>query len=516
MNDPGTALKLFLKYQQVLLAAVYSSAVVVYEKSRRIGISWAMAAIAVLHAAAARSSKGQNVFYMGYNLEMAREFIDVCGWWCGIFGQLAGEVEEIILEDEDKDIKAFRIKFNSGFEIIALPSNPRSLRGMQGLVIIDEAAFHDELGDVLKAALALIMWGGKVVIVSTHDGDTNPFNELVNDVRAARKPYTLLRTTFDDALDDDLYRRICETQKIEWTAEGQEIWKTEIVKFYDDDADEELYCIPSEGPGTFLSGALVEARMQSGIPVVRWEMSTSFGEQPDHIRKADCLDWCERNLLPRLEGLDPNLQSFFGEDFGRSGDLSCIWPYQKLINLVRHTPFIVELRNIPFQQQEQILYYIVDRLPRFTAGALDARGNGQYLAERAMQRYGAGRIAQVMLSTEWYRENMPRYKAAFEDALITLPRDANVLADHRAIIMEKGIAKVPDKGRSKGTDGKQRHGDTAIAGAIGYFATCMDVVEYDYEETTPGRSKNEEPSNWNDEDDDGHLSSGLGKMNGAF
>jgi len=84
-----------------------------------------------------------------------------------------------------------------------------------------------------------------------------------------------------------------------------------------------------------------------------------------------------------------------------------------------------------------VLFYIADRLPRFTTGAMDARGNGQYLAETSAQRYGA-LIVQVMLSESWYRENMPRYKAAFEDGTIEIPKDADVLADHRAIVLEQG------------------------------------------------------------------------------
>ena len=129
--------------------------------------------------------------------------------------------------------------------------------------------------------------------------------------------------------------------------------------------------------------------------------------------------------------------SLFGEDFGRTGDLTVIWPLQMKSNLVRHTPFVIELRNIPFRQQEQILFYTIDRLPRFIAGVMDARGNGQYLAETAMQRYGQ-RIQQLMLSAEWYRDNMPRYKAAFEDGTIEIPRDADILADHRALVMDTG------------------------------------------------------------------------------
>jgi len=470
----------FLSYQQAALTAIFTSAVVVIEKSRRIGMTWALAAVAVLHAAAVKAAGGMNVFYMGYNLEMAREFIEVCAWWAGLFDQAAREVEEIVLKDEDKDVLAFRIKFSSGFEIIALPSNPRSLRGMQGLVILDEAAFHDNLDEVLKAAFALLIWGGKVVVCSTHDGDTNAFNTLINDIRAGRKNYHLLRSTFDDALADGLYKRICETQDQNWSAAAEAAWRDDIINFYGDGADEELFCVPSEGSGTYLSGALVEARMEAEIPVVRWEQPSDFAEIADHLREAECRDFCERALMPLLENLDPKLRHFLGEDFGRSGDLTVMWPLVLDQDLTRRTPFLLELRNIPFQQQEQILFYICDRLPRFGAGAFDARGNGQYLAERAMQRYGAARIFQVMLSVEWYRENMPVYKAAFEDATITLPKDADVLADHRAIVMERGVARVPENARTKDKKGGQRHGDSAIAGVMAYFASRQDTMEYEY------------------------------------
>jgi len=481
MNAVAPSDKVFLSYQQELMSSVSQYAVTVYEKSRRIGITWALGAIAVLDAAKAKDEGGMNVFYMGYNLEMAREFIDVCADWAKSFSQAAAEVEEILLEeDKETSIKAFRIKFDSGFEIIALPSNPRSLRGMQGMVIIDEAAFHDDLKEVLKAAFALIMWGGKVIVVSTHNGDTNYFNELVNDIRAGRKKYHLMRTDIDDGLAANLYKRICEVLGQKWTEEGEAKWRDELLDFYGDAADEELLCIPSEGSGTYLPGALVEARMESDIPIVRWEQTSGYAMLADHLRQADCLDFCERELLPLLEKLDPNLRHCLGEDFGRSGDLTVMWPMAICQDLVRRMPFLLELRNIPFQQQEQILYYILDRLPRFMAAAFDARGNGEYLAERAMQRYGSERIAQVMLTESWYRENMPPYKAAFEDAMITLGQDADVLADHRALVVIKGVAKLSDAAPKKGTDNKQRHGDSAIAGAMAWFASNMDVGEYDY------------------------------------
>ena len=183
--------------------------------------------------------------------------------------------------------------------------------------------------------------------------------------------------------------------------------------------------------------------------------------------------WLEDNLAHYFDDLKDDQNSVVGEDFARTGDLTVITPLIEQQNAHWRELFRLELRNIPFQQQEQIFNYICDHLPRFRYGALDARGNGQYLAERAMQKYGAGRIAQVMLSEQWYRENMPAYKAAFEDQTIMLAKDADGIEDHRAFKVIKGVAKLPDI-RQRGKDDKKRHGDSGIAGAMAWFATRQE------------------------------------------
>lgn len=135
---------------------------------------------------------------------------------------VAGKVNEDIFRDGDeREIKAFRIDFASGHKILALSNRPSNLRGKQGRVIIDEAAFVEDLPELLKAALALLMWGGQVIIISTHDGAENPFNELIQDVRAGNLPYSLHRITLDDALSAGLYRRICRVTKQDWTPEAE-------------------------------------------------------------------------------------------------------------------------------------------------------------------------------------------------------------------------------------------------------------------------------------------------------
>lgn len=478
-----TAPAVFLPYQAAWVAD--RADVKVAEKSRRVGFSWAEAEDSAEDAAKSKDAGGMDTWYIGYNKDMAQEFVRDVAFWARAMNQTCGEIGEEIIRDEDKDILTFVIKFASGFRVTALSSRPSNLRGKQGRVIIDEAAFHDDLPGLLKAAMALLVWGGKVRVISTHNGEANAFNELVLDIRAGKKPYSLHRVEFDAAVKQGLYRRICLATKKTWSPEGEVAWVKSMRDFYGDDATEELDVIPSAGSGTYLTRALIEGVMSAEIPVVRLTMPAAFAELASLMREAEIHDWCERELGPTIATyVVPGRRSFFGEDFARSGDLTVLWPLQETPTLGLTTPFTVELRNVPFEQQKQILYYLVDRLPRFTAGALDARGNGQYLAEVAMQRYGSQRIAQVMLSLEWYRENMPRFKAAFEDKTIDAPRDADVLADLRAVRMEKGVARVPEGARGQGADGNKRHGDSAVALALGiYAAKVMEGYKIEFQST---------------------------------
>lgn len=459
----------------------------VAEKSRRIGLTWAEAADDVLIAAANRNTGGQNVYYIGYNMDMAIEYIEACAMWARVVSAAASEIEEgvevFVDGNDERAIKTYTIRFASGFRIVALSSRPANLRGKQGVVVIDEAAFHNALDELLKAALALLIWGGRVRIISTHDGDQNPFNELITEIRAGKRKGSLHRTTFAEAVADGLYRRVCMRRGIEWDAEGEAAWVAEVYAFYGDAAGEELDVVPSQGSGSWLTSALIEARMVD-TPVLRYTCPQGFERLPEQDRREAVQRWLDDEVAPLLAKLDPGLPSVFGQDFGRSGDLSVMVPAQIEQAMRRKVPFILELRNMPHRQQHQVALFLIQRLPRFQKGALDARGNGHALAEGLAQDIGWGRIELVMPTEGWYREQMPPLKAAFEDDTIAIPRDRDVLADLRAIKMIKGVARVPDK-KTTGADGGQRHGDAGIAIALMHYASRADVEIYDYHRVQP-------------------------------
>ena len=251
--DPTEVL---LGYQKRWIAD--ESPLKIADKSRRTGLTWAEGADASLCASTARGEGGCNHFYVGSNKEMAREFIEAVAMWSKIFNRAAGEIqEEVFIDDgqEGKEILTFVVYFASGFKVQALSSNPANLRGMQGNVTIDEAAFHDRLAEVLKAALALTMWGSKVRLISTHNGVDNLFNQLILDSRAGRKDYSVHTITLDDACAEGLYQRICQITGKEWSQEAEDKWKADLLRgtATEEDAQEEYYCVPKQGGGAYLS-----------------------------------------------------------------------------------------------------------------------------------------------------------------------------------------------------------------------------------------------------------------------
>ena len=51
-----------------------------------------------------------------------------------------------------------------------------------------------DMAEIIKAVMAMLMWGYKVRIISTHNGWENLFNELIQDSRAGKKDYSILRS----------------------------------------------------------------------------------------------------------------------------------------------------------------------------------------------------------------------------------------------------------------------------------------------------------------------------------
>lgn len=463
--------RVFLPYQAEATAASHTTPLLVIEKSRRVGITWGFAGDDVVTAATARQDGGDDVLYTSYSLDMAREYIDACASFARTFMGLSADVGETIFEDqtpggETRQIKAFRIDFGSGHTIQALTSAPRSLRGKQGRVRIDEAAFVDNLDELLKAALALLIWGGQVTVMSTHDGVDNPFNLLIQRIRAGEQEGVVQRITFNDALDQGLYERICLRKGDAPSAEGKVAFEAKIRGLYGAGASEELDVIPARGGGAWLTFDEVERAERADTPILRLELDDAFGRKPDVVRELQIRLWCEEHLAPLILLLDPRARLGVGGDFARRVDLSVIWPFQEQQDRSWTTPFLIEMRNVPISEQQFVLAFLFRAL-RWWSAQLDAGGLGLAIAERMQQIFGEQRVVLVNMRQAFWLTEAPPLKSRFQDGRVGIPRDRDVASDLRGILVKGGVPYIPDtRTRAKGEDAKKgstRHFDAGVA-----------------------------------------------------
>lgn len=435
---------LLLGYQQRTLQSASHEALLVIEKSRRIGLTWALAAHAVLVASAARGQGGKDALYISYSQDMTREFIDACAMWARAFAGAAVEVGEFMFDDVDpekqsdtRQIKAFRITFASSFEIMALSSAPRSLRGKQGLLFIDEAAFVGSLAELLKAAMAFLIWGGQVIVVSTHDGADNPFNILIQEIEAGRRKGKTLRITFKDALDDGLYERVCLVKGETPTPEGKIAWEAEVRGFYADDQDEELDCIPRTGAGCWLPPEKIAA--------------------------------CTHTDAGKPELYEGNLTTL-GRDVSRRRDLSVIHATEMVGKMLWLRDRWVG-KNVTFKAQAAEFARMMKAYKVLRAG-IDQTGMGEKVVEDEQDEHGQ-RVHGVLLTPPNRLDIATVLKQRFEDETIRIPNDPALLTDLRAIKKLKGGAGTPQLGETGDV-----HADEFWALGLACLMADMGVQEY--------------------------------------
>ena len=405
------------------------------EKSRRIGMSWAEAYDAVMHAGAGRG----NVYYQSYSHEMTRTFIDDCAEWAQRLNVAAEAVGQTLIKDQAGSVQAFRLRLASGRDIHAMPASPRIFRskGRPGdIAVIDEAAFLDDLDETLKAALAFATWGGTVHAISTHNGEASPFNALVRDVRDGARAGSAHRITFRAALADGLHKRICAVQGKDWSPAAQDRWEADIRHTYGHHAAEELDCIPSAGSGAWLAWELIRAaeHPEAGAPE----------------RRAD--GGC-----------------FIGVDVARRRDL---W-VAVAIEAVGDVRWVRELRaerDIPFSAQHQIVADLVERF-RPARIAVDQTGMGEEFVERLQERHGRHRVEGVLLTGPRRLDLATALRECLEDRRLRIPPDEALRRDLHAVRAQAGPTGAPRLIANRaGTDG---HADRfwALALAVGAAAS---------------------------------------------
>ena len=440
----------------------------VCEKSRRIGLSWTEARDSVMHAGFDHG----NIYYQSYALDMTRGFIGDCYDFATAINKATAEVGETLIDvGEGEKVPAYRLPLSSGREILAMTSAPRAFRskGRPGdRAIVDEAAFVDDLAEVLKAALAFRIWGGSVHVLSTHNGESSPFNELVREVRDGERPGSLHTIPFRQAIEDGLYERICREQGIPWTLDDEVQWEADVRAEYGYRAGEELDCIPSPGGGAWLSWSLIRAAQIDAYLRTEEEHGTR------HVLAT-----------PDLLGLsDKRGQFYLGVDIARRRDL-WVAVVIEVLGDVRYVRELVVMRNIPFADQHDIIDDLVTRY-RPVRVTIDQTGMGEEFVETEQRKHGEFRVEGVLMTGPRRLDIATALLECAQDRKLRIPKDDDVRRDLHAVRSETGTTGGPRLIADGDTDG---HADRFWALSLAVAAAAGPPPEYSY---TPVKPRDED------------------------
>lgn len=448
------------------------------EKSRQTGMTWTEALRQVMIAS---RSSGRDCAYVSTSHVLAREFIDVAAMWARAVNAQASAQGVVLLRDGADDILAHQIRFASGWSITGISSNAAALRGRHGEVCIDEAAHHMRLEEIVTAAFACTQWGGRITLLSTHNGVRNRFNTLGAEIKAGTSRGLTMRVDIHRALAEGLYRRICKISRRPWTPELEAQFLADCLA--SPGSAEEFEVNPSEAGATFYRRDLLETCAKPGAACLYLQRPQDWITCDPDARAAETRRWCDVQLRPVLKGLDRRKLHYLGQDFARKRHLSAIWILEQGDDMTLSTPFWVELRNVPDDEQEIVAEYLLrgshvgDGQPevgitkcRLGGFAIDAtEGGGRNLAERLGGRWGrredgpAGLIVAVSLNAGWYEREHHRLRRRFEERDLSIPRNEDVLDDLQSWrVAESGGFTLGPETKSK-RDGLPRHGDTGVA-----------------------------------------------------
>ena len=389
----------------------------VVRKSRRIGLSWCEAYWAVTYTAEDRG----DVYYQSFALDITFGFISDCAEWAVYIDAVASAVaSEGVFDDIDEDGKSRQIKTRelkittkSGRtrRIIGLSSAPRQFRskGRPGdAAIVDEAAFVNNLEEVLKSVMAFRIWRGVIHILSTHNGKSNPFNRLCCDIEKGAQPGSIHTITFNDALADGLAERVLEVSGEEVTPEAIAAYIEDVRHTYRHNAKEELDCIPASGAGAWLSWGDIRACQHSDAGI------------PDNWQGNPCylaVDVARRKHLWVCVALES------------VGDV--LWLRE--ISLLQNQPFSLQRAEVRRMKKS----YHAARI------GVDQTGMGENFYEDLVEEHGAYRVVGYLFNPAVKHSLATSLLEYMEDRRLRISDDDDLEADLRSIKRAATTGAIP-------------------------------------------------------------------------
>jgi phage FluMu gp28-like protein len=406
----------------------------IWEKSRRIGATYTEANDAVMTRLTGRKL---DYWFSSADESAAYEFADYCRFWMDTAGGVKREVlREEIEDDTRRTGNAYVVMMPSGQRIVAMTSNPRRFRSKGGDIGLDEFAYHDQPQEMYRAAEPCTMWGGRLRILSTHNGELSEFNRLVQmgkrvaggEGRPDDIPFAVHRITLLEAVEQGLVERINATQ-------GTTFSREEFIKRRrqscrsEDHWLQEYMAIPSIDTSAWLTFALLEA--------------------------------CESDQAGRwdLVGTGP---LYIGMDIGETQDRTVIWTLE-LVGDTYWTREVVTYTTEPLRVKMDALMLRLQN-PRVVRACIDGTGVGAQIGQEAAR---TGKAESIKFSLPIKDALASPLRKHFEDRTIRTPADSRIRQALHAVRMIATAGGTPRFDAQRSADG---HADEFWALALARYA----------------------------------------------
>jgi phage FluMu gp28-like protein len=312
-----------------------------------------------------------------------------------------------------------------GSIITALPANPDTARGFSASVLLDEFAFHQDSAAIWRALFPVISAGHKLRIVSTPNGKSNKFHELIT---GADTTWSRHQVDIYQAVAQGLDRDIDQLQA---AINDPDAWAQEFELQWLDEAS------------AWLSYELIATRESP--------FSSTDGSAYQGGRV------------------------FIGNDVGLRGDLWVAWVLEEVEGLL-NTVEVVTLRRSTFAEHDQKIsdLFAKYKVARF---CIDQSGLGERSTEEYQRLYGS-RVEGVIFNLNTKQALATLGKSCFEDGRVSIPAHPDIRQDLHKL---RKVSSATGAVRFEADRDSQGHADRTWALFLALNAAITPVIPIEYQ-----------------------------------
>ncbi len=288
--------------------------------------------------------------------------------------------EEFKVFIDDTEITVLETRFPNGTTIYGLPANPDGVRGYSGDVIMEEAAFFKDGYGVYQAVFPSITRKKdyKFIVISTPKTKHDIFGHIWQ-------------------MSDENPR---------WFRERLTIYDA-VQRGLDIDIEELKEGVPTED-------------------IWRQEYLCEFLEEDEYLLPYELIHSCTDERVER--NISSEGEFYLGIDIGRRKDLTVLSFVEKVGNKLLLRKLEI-LKNMSFSKQMEFINLYIPFVRRV---AIDETGIGMQIAEELKEKWGA-KVIPVYFTNKIKDELATRLKSKFEDRLIVIPPDRNLIQDLHSV-----------------------------------------------------------------------------------